>query len=101
MTVTPYKDEVVPLEIGERYGAYLRSYATQHHLVEVHLFQKDALVTAFVTKSPMVAVAEAHAAVREAVEAHTRSLSLPPGRPPPAQADVVYDGYSLGRSGSV
>jgi hypothetical protein len=100
MSITPYKDEVVPLEIGERYGAYVRSYATEHHRVEVHLFKKDARVTAFVTKSTAVAVAEAHAAVEEAVEAYTRSLSLPPG-PRPAPADVVYDGYSLGRSGSI
>ena len=91
---------MVPLEIGERYGAYVLSYATEHHRVEVHLFEKDARVTEFVTKSPTVAVAEAHAAIHEAVEAYTRSLSLPRG-PRPAPADIVYDGYSLGRSGSI
>src|SRR5882762_7609285 len=94
-----YTDEDVPLEMGGRFGTYLRSYAAEDQRVEVHFFRTPTnRLTAFVTKAPTVAVAAAHAAIREAMELFTRS---PDAEPSPLPPDVVYDGYSIGRSGSI
>lgn len=52
-----YTDEGVPLEVGGRFGTYLRSYTTDDQRVGVHLFRTPTnRLTAFVTKAPTVAV---------------------------------------------
>jgi len=61
----------------------------------VHLFRSPTQeLVVYVTKSPGVPVLEAHAAMRAAVEAAE-------GRAPEQRPHVVYDGYSIGRSGSI
>lgn len=99
MLLIPYKDEFAPFEADERLGSYLLSYAAEHGRVEVHLFRSPAnQLAVYVTKSPRVPVAEAHAAVREALRFFAESHAAPrPAQP----LEVVYDSSSIGHSGSI
>ncbi len=94
MALERYIDMFVQNEVGGDFGSYVASYATEHHLVEVHVFERDGKLAVYVTKSSGVPVAEAQRVAHEAVEAHTTGTGY-------SDAEVVYDGYSLGRSGSL
>ncbi len=87
-------DMFVQNEVGRDFGSYVASYATEHHLVDVHVFERNGKLTVFVTKSSGVPVAKAQRVAQEALQAHTNGTSF-------TDAEVVYDGYSLGRSGSL
>jgi hypothetical protein len=93
MSFERFTDSFVANEVGSVYGRYLTSYATEHHLVEVHLFDRNGELVVYITKSPGVSVAAAQLAASEAVRQHTGGSST--------KTEVVYDGYSLGRSGSL
>jgi hypothetical protein len=94
MPLERFTDPFVHNEVAGRYGAYVVSFATEHHLVEAHLFREDGKLIVYVTKSPGVPVSTAQAVAREAVKQFLLGS-------PAADTEVVYDGYSLGRSGSM
>lgn len=95
MALERFRDPFVQNDVGPDYGSYVCSYASEHHLVEAHLFEKDGKVVVYVTKSAGVPVAEAQRVAEEALRQHQADS----GRK--EQTEVVYDGYSLGRSGSL
>ena len=95
MTLEKFADLFVAGEVAGKYGDYLVSFASENHMVEAHLFSKAGKLVVYVTKSSGVPVSQAQAVAREAVK---RYIS---GSPAPDAAEVVYDGYSLGRSGSL
>ena len=98
MELTQYQDEFVPHEMSHRLGQYLVSYATEHHLVEVHFFKADDRISVYVTKSPGVSVADAHAVV-EAAKGRF-AADHPPSPPGTETPRVVWDGYGMNVSGS-
>jgi hypothetical protein len=59
------------------------------------LFEKDGKLVVYVTKSAGVSVAEAQRVAGEALRQHQA------GGEQERQTEVVFDGYSLGRSGSL
>jgi hypothetical protein len=97
MTLTPYRDELVSAEVGDQYGRYLVSYSTEFRRVEVHFFAApDGTLVVYVTKSPGVPVGEAHNVAHEASALYATSH-----HPSAAPPHVIYDGYGMGRSGSI
>lgn len=95
MSLQPFSDPFVQNDVGAEYGRYVRSYASEHHLVEAHLFEKDGKLVVYITKSAGVSVAEAQRVAGEALQQHQA------GGGQEKQTQVVLDGYSLGRSGSL
>ncbi|MBI3201454.1 MAG: hypothetical protein HYZ29_07920 [Myxococcales bacterium] len=93
MALERFRDPFVQNDVGPDYGSYVCSYASEHHLVEAHLFERNGKIVVYVTKSSGVPVAEAQRVAEEAVVQHQVGQSANP--------EFVYDGYSLGRSGSL
>lgn len=94
--MTRYSDPLATFDFGSEHGEYVVSYATEHHLVEAHIFRKDGHVVVYVTKSPGVSVAAAQQVADAAVQQYVAGASAGV-----QDMKVVYDGYSLGRSGSL
>ena len=98
MELQRYRDEFAEFEVGDQLGKYLVSYATDGHLVEIHLFKSDEGLVVYVTKSPGVPMAEAQQVARQVV---TQFQASQEGRDVTGNPKTVYDGYSMGRSGSL
>ncbi|MBI4955205.1 MAG: hypothetical protein HY908_24490 [Myxococcales bacterium] len=97
LSLTRYQDEFAAGDFGDEFGSYLVSYATEHHLVEVHLFQAaNGELVVFVTKSPGVRVADVREPVSAAVEQFLadRATTRPSIR-------YVYDPSGMAVSGSL
>lgn len=90
VTLERYNDPLAVSEAPEGIGEYVASFAYDGHLVDVHVFRQGAELQAYVVKSGGVPVAIAQRVAREVLA----QLEQP-------AAQVVYDGYSLGRSGSL
>lgn len=89
MRLERYHDPLASFEAPEGIGEYIGSFAYEGHLVDVHLFRKGQETLAYVVKSGGVPVSMAQKVARAVLE----EVHQP-------TAPVVYDGYSLGRSGS-